>query len=76
MSIIGNVLLSNMADHTFGEDANIMLLYSEARRNGRAALQLYEERFPHRHTPSHALFAKVYQRASERSMYMYVYLRF
>ena len=42
-----------------------MLLNGKVWHNGRAAHQLYEERFQHRQTPSHALFAKVYQRALE-----------
>ena len=36
-----------------GKYADMMLLYSEAWRNGRAAHQLYEEHFPHCQTPSH-----------------------
>ena len=48
----------------------MMLLYSKARRNGRAAHQLYEERFPHYQTPSHNLFAKVYQRALETGTFI------
>ena len=43
----------------------MMILSGEAQHNGRAARQLYEERFPHRQTPSHILFAKVYQQALE-----------
>ena len=43
----------------------MLLLYGEALCNGRAAHQLYAEHYPHRHTPSHSLFAIVYQRASE-----------
>ena len=65
LSFIGSVLLLNIANHTLREFAD-MLLHGEAWRNGRAAHQLYEERFPHRQTPSHSLFAKVYQRASKR----------
>ena len=59
LSFIGRVLLFNMASYTFREYAD-MILYDEARRNGRAARLLYEKRFPHRQTPSHAVFAKVY----------------
>ncbi|PSN56415.1 hypothetical protein C0J52_09522 [Blattella germanica] len=52
-------------EYTFAEYADMMLLYGEARCNGRAARQLYAERYPRRRTPSHSLFATVYQRATE-----------
>ena len=65
MSFIDTVLLFNMANYTFKEYADMMLLYGEARDNGRAAHKLYEERFPHCKTPLHAVFAEVYQWASE-----------
>ena len=65
LSFIGNVLLFNMANYTFREYADMMLLYGKARRNGRAARLLYVEHFSHCQTPSHALFAKVYQQALE-----------
>ena len=48
LSFIGSVLLFNMGNYTFREYADMMLLYGEARHNGRAAGQLYEEHFPHR----------------------------
>ena len=44
----------------------MMLLYGQARRNGRTARQLYVERFTHRQTPSYALIATVFQWALER----------
>ena len=47
LSFIGSVFLFKMANHIFREYADMMLVYSEARHNGRAACQLYEERFPH-----------------------------
>ena len=54
-----------MEYYTFAEYADVMLLYGEARCSGRAARQLYAERYPHRRTPSHSLFAIMYQRATE-----------
>ena len=60
LSFICSMLLFNMANYTFREFADMMLLYCKARRNGRAVHQLYEERFPHCQIPSHALFAMVY----------------
>ncbi|KAJ8870558.1 hypothetical protein PR048_029581 [Dryococelus australis] len=65
LQFFASALLLNMENYMFKEYANMMLLYSEARCNRRAARQLYEERFPHRQTLSYTLFAKVYQRASE-----------
>ena len=59
LSFIGSVLLFNMANYTYREYTDMMLLYGEAQRNGRAARQLYEEHFLHYQTPSHILFAKI-----------------
>ena len=70
LSFIGSVLLFNTANYTFREYADMMLMYGEARRNGRAVRQLYEERFPHRPTPSHALFANFYHRTLEQCCHL------
>ena len=42
------------------------LVYIEAAGNGIAIRRIYQERYPHRLTPSHTLFAKVIQRLRER----------
>ncbi|KAJ8885790.1 hypothetical protein PR048_011990 [Dryococelus australis] len=65
LQFFASVLLLNVDNYTFREYANMMLLFGEARCNGRAAHQLYEEHFPHSQTPLHTLFAKDYQWASE-----------
>ena len=47
----------------------MILLYGEARGNGRAARCLYQDRFPQRPTPSHILFALITQRLRERGTF-------
>ena len=47
----------------------MVLVYDEAAGNGRAAHRIYQERYPHRVTPPHTLFAKVIQRVRERGTF-------
>lgn len=54
-----------MVEYTCIEYTDMVLVYGEARGNGRAARRLYEERYPNRATPSHTLFSKVVQRLRE-----------
>lgn len=54
-----------MENYTFAEYADMLLIYGEARCNGRAASRLYAERFPERRIPAHTLFARINQRLRE-----------
>lgn len=54
-----------MNEHTFRDYANMVLIYGEARCNGRAARRLYMQRFPDRPSPSHKVFGRVFQRLQE-----------
>ena len=54
-----------MVEYTFGENTEMLIIYGEVRRNGRAAQRIYEERFPHRRTPSHTIFVSLQQRLRE-----------
>ena len=44
----------------------MVIVYVEAAGNCRAARRIYQERYPHRVTPSHTLFTKVIQQLRER----------
>ena len=51
-----------MVEYTNTEYTNMVLVYGEAVDIAKAARQIYQERYPHRVTPSHIRFAKVIQR--------------
>ena len=59
-SFIGSVLLFNMANYTFRVCADMMLLHGKVRRMEGLLVSFMRSVFQ---TPSHALFAKVYQRS-------------
>ena len=48
-----------MVEYTNTKYTDIVLVDVEAAGNGRAARRIYQERYPHRVTPSHILFAKL-----------------
>ena len=50
-----------MVEYTHTEYTDMVLVQGEAARNGRAARWMYRERYAHRVTPLHTLFAKVIQ---------------
>ena len=47
-------------EYTDREYKDIELVYGEALANGRAARRIYQEHYSHRVTPSHTLFAKLF----------------
>ncbi|KFM77037.1 hypothetical protein X975_18776, partial [Stegodyphus mimosarum] len=50
---------SVMGEFTHREKANMHLMYGTANGNGRAALRLYQERFPKRRMPKHTMFERL-----------------
>lgn len=54
-----------MNEYTSADYANMILMYGQARCNGRAARRLYSIRFPNRPTPSHKIFGRVFRRLQE-----------
>ena len=54
-----------MVEYTNTEYTDMVLVYDEVAGSGRAARRIYQERYPHRVTPSNILFAKVIQRLRE-----------
>ena len=58
-----------MAEFTFDEYAEMLLIYGEAHRHGRRARLLYAERFPHRRVPSRTIFARLERRLRERGTF-------
>ncbi|KAJ4433250.1 hypothetical protein ANN_15509 [Periplaneta americana] len=65
----GNAALAHRSYQEKYPDRRIVN-HGEARCNGRAACQLFEKSFPHHQIPSHTLFAKVYQWASETDTFI------
>lgn len=59
-----------MVEYTFEEYTEMLIIYGEAGRNGRAAQRLYHERFPHRPTPSHNIFVRIQQRLRETGTFI------
>ena len=59
----------SMVEYTHTEYTDMVLVYGKAAGNGRAACWIYQERNPHRVTPSHTLFAKVIQLFRERGIF-------
>lgn len=51
-----------MAGYANSELADMIMCYGEARGNGRRALRIYRQRFPHRRHPHHTMFARLHQR--------------
>ena len=58
-----------MVVYTFVEYTNMILLYGEARGNGRAARRLYQDRFPQRPAPLYTLSAVITQWLRERGTF-------
>nr|CAH7755456.1 unnamed protein product [Callosobruchus chinensis] len=44
---------------------DMLLIYGEAKNNGRQALRLYEQKFPNRRIPHHSTFASIEMRLRE-----------
>ena len=59
-----------MVEYTFEEYTEMLIIYGEAGRNGRAAQRMYHERFPHRPTPSHTIFVRIQQRLRETGSFI------
>ncbi|GFW15389.1 uncharacterized protein TNCV_3740931 [Trichonephila clavipes] len=54
-----------MSDFTNSEKADILLIYSAANGNGRAALRLYQECFPSRRMPNPKMFHRLHRQLCE-----------
>lgn len=52
-------------NYTSAELTDMLLIYGEARRNGREAVRIYQDRFPQRLSPSKNIFEHVYRRLRE-----------
>ena len=57
-------------EYTNTEYTDMVLVYGEVPGNGRTARRVYQERYPHRVTPSNTPFAKVIKRLLERDTFI------
>nr|CAI5842309.1 unnamed protein product [Callosobruchus analis] len=51
--------------YSFDEMTDMLLIYGEAKNNGRQAVRLYEQKFPNRRIPHHSTFASIEMRLRE-----------
>nr|CAI5830202.1 unnamed protein product [Callosobruchus analis] len=51
--------------YSFEEMTDMLLIYGEAKNNGRQAVRLYEQKFPNRRIPHHSTFASIEMRLRE-----------
>ncbi|PSN34170.1 hypothetical protein C0J52_23211 [Blattella germanica] len=59
-----------MVEYTFEEYTEMLIIYGEAGRNGRAEQRMYHERFLHRPTPSHTILVRIQQRLRETGSFI------
>nr|CAI5821831.1 unnamed protein product [Callosobruchus analis] len=45
--------------YSFKEMTDMLLIYGEAKNNGRQAVRLYEQKFPNRRISNHSTFARI-----------------
>nr|CAI5824613.1 unnamed protein product [Callosobruchus analis]CAI5855565.1 unnamed protein product [Callosobruchus analis]CAI5861025.1 unnamed protein product [Callosobruchus analis] len=51
--------------YSFDEMTDMLLIYGEAKNNGRQAVRLYVQKFPNRRIPHHSTFASIEMRLRE-----------